>query len=250
MCVYHNDTKLLQELLNTFPYPRTSEGEVSPLSYAFRNNYLSSVKLLCENLAQNEHRVDLTKRDFEYLLHSPYGYSHKLMATIPKQTDMEVFPSFVQMNGRVKLFNVNNVNECLLKIHQMHSSTRNDSYINNNKKTKDRKDVAIYEIPFKYSFAAGSLGSVNFLFNYSESNNEDFLLSQWKNVVIVKWKHQLPLQIFIAVVYWAFTLSVMTSMVFARERQEVKYTSIALTLVLFIVEILQCVSYCSFKVSA
>jgi hypothetical protein len=106
----------------------------------------------------------------------------------------------------------------------------------------------MYEIPFKYSFAPGSFGSINFLYNFSESNSEDFLLSQWKNLVIVKWRQQLPLQIMIAVVNWVFTGCVMTSMVFARETKEIKYISLGLTGVLLLFELLQLISYSSFKI--
>jgi hypothetical protein len=111
MCVHHNDTKLLEELLSTYRYPRTTKGNITPLSYAFENNYISSMKLLCRNLSQCEYRVDLTKKDFEYLLESPYGYCHKLIATIPKETELDVYPTFIGMDDRVKLFNSNNVKE-------------------------------------------------------------------------------------------------------------------------------------------
>jgi hypothetical protein len=170
---------------------------------------------------------------------------------IPKQTDTEVFPSLIKMNGHVKLFNVNNICECLFKIKQMESSTkiaRILRILNKNQNETEKKDVVTYGIPFKYSFAAGSFGSVNFLHNYSESNNEDFLLSQWKNLVIMKWKQQLPLQIMIAAIYWVFTIFVITSMVFTREIKEVKYISLGLMGLLFLFELLQIISYCSFKI--
>jgi hypothetical protein len=249
MCIYHNDSKLLEELLNTYRYPRSIEGEVTPLSYAFANHYISNTKLLCENLSQSEHRVDLSKRDFEYLLESPYGYCHKLMAMVPKPTDREVFPSLIKMGSHVRLFHVNNATECLLRIKQMESTSKRENFLRKIQNKPNKKDVVTYEVPFKYSFEAGSIGSINFLYNFSESNNEDFLLSQWKNLVIVKWTHQLSLQIMIAGVYWLFTLFVMVSMIFARDNREVKCVSIGLTIALFVFEILQCVSYCSFKVS-
>jgi hypothetical protein len=248
MCIYHNDTKLLQELLNTYRYPRTIKGDLTPLSYAFDKKYISIVELLCENLSQCEYQVEFTCSDFKNLMKSPYGYCHKLMATIPKQTDTEVFPSLIKMTDHVKLFDVNNTNECLLKIQQMESTTRKASCFNNNQNETDKKDVVIYEIPFKYSFSAGSLGSIDFLHNYSESNNEDFLLSQWKNLVIVKWKNQLPLQVIIAVIYWLFMGFVIMSMVFTRQTNEVKNISLVLMGLLFVFELLQVVSYSSYKI--
>jgi hypothetical protein len=108
--------------------------------------------------------------------------------------------------------------------------------------------VVTYEIPFKYSFAAGSFGSINFLYHFSKSNNEDFVLSQWKNLVIVKWRQQLPLQMMLAVVYWVFMGLVITSMVFSRENVEVKFVSLGLIGLLFLFELLQIISYCPFKI--
>jgi hypothetical protein len=247
LCLYHNDTKLLEEVLTTYRYPRTIKGDITPLSYAFENNYISSVKLLCEHLSQCEYRVDLTKKDFEYLLDSPYSYCHRLMASIPQESELDIFPNFLEIRDNVKLFNVNNLSEYLLQIKQMESTFKNKNFSKKNKSNK--KDVVTYEVPFKYSFEAGTFGSIKFLHNYSESHNQDFLLSQWKNLVVVKWRQQLPLQVMIAVVNWLFTLSVMTSMILARDTRQVKYLSIALTLALFVFEILQFVSYCSFKVS-
>jgi hypothetical protein len=246
MCIYHNDTKLLQELLDTYRYPTSIKGDHTPLSYAFDKKYISIVKFLCEYLSQCEYRVDLTKNDFEYLLKSPYGYCHKILAKIPKETELELYPSFIDMGHKVILFNSSNAKEAYQKIKKLE---RTPSKINCFRKDEsDKKDVITYEIPFKYSFAAGSLGSVNFLFNYSESHNEDFVLSQWKNLIIVKWRNQLPLQIMIAMIYWIFTVFVISSMVFARESKEVMYVSLGLMGLLFLFELLQVISYFSFKI--
>jgi hypothetical protein len=217
------------------------------LSYALDKKYISSVKILCEYLSQGEDEVILTKNDFEYLLESNHSYCHKVLALIPKQTELSIYPILMDMGHPVKLFYSNNVKESYNEIKKLERTPSKYNCFQKNE--PDEKDVITYEIPFKYSFAAGSLESIKFLYNFSESHDEDFLLSQWKNVVLIKWREQLPLQIFMSVVYWLFTIFVMTSMIFAKETVEVKYISLLLMGVLLIFEFLQFISYCNFNIT-
>jgi hypothetical protein len=135
----------------------------------------------------------------------------------------------------------------------METEVNNENENNKNIKKADmkeikKKDVLTYSIPFKYSFAAGSLGCIKFLSRFSESDNEEFLLSQWKNVVLYKWKQQLYFQIFIAIVYWINALLIMISMVFDRLNKSLQYASVGLIIFFLLLEILQIISYGFFKI--
>jgi hypothetical protein len=157
-----------------------------------------------------------------------------------------MYPTFIEMDYQVKLFYSSNISESYNEIKKLEQTSGKMNCFGKNE--SDKKDVTTYKIPFKYSFTAGTLGSIYFLHNYSKSNSEDFVLSQWKNLVIVKWKNQLPLQIMIACLYWVFMGFVVASMVFARETKEVKYISLGLMGLLFFFEVLQVISYFSFKI--
>jgi hypothetical protein len=236
MCIYHNDTKLLQKLLNTYRYPKSIKGDFTPLSYAFEKNDMSMMKLLCEYLSQCEYRVDLTRRDFEYLLVSPYGYCDKVIITIPKPTKLDIFPKYLEMDTEVITFNSNSLKNTFFKIKEIESSSDNKKNNNN--------EVISYEVPFAYSFESGSTELIQFLNSFSKSNDEEYLLSQWKNVIFVKWKQQFPLQIMVAIIYWIYTGLVVTSMIFDRDHKEIKFIALTFMSFLFLFEYLQIVSYC------
>jgi hypothetical protein len=250
ICIYHKNPKLLQELLTTYRYPKSIKGGFTPLSYAFENNSILIIKILCQNLFQYEEQVELTHTDFEYLLESSYPYCHKLLAKIPKETELDLFPSFIEMNYKVKLFNANNLTEAYNQCKLLDSSLNKNNFMSKkqNENDSNKKDVITYKIPFKYSFESGSPGSVMFLNNYSDSNNEEFLLSQWKNLVILKWKNQLFLQVMIAVLYWTFTGFVIASMIFVRDTAIIKYASLGLMVILFFFELLQFIAYCTYNI--
>jgi hypothetical protein len=247
MCIYHNDTKLLQELLDTYRYPTSIKGDFTPLYYAFKKNNIFIVKLLCDYLSQCEYRVDLTRNDFEYLIKSPYGYCHTLIGTIPKKPELHIYSISIDMNHKSKLFYSSNVMESYNEIEKLQHTSKK---LNISEENKSKiKEIGIYEIPFKYSFAAGSLGSIKFLHNYSKFHNKDFLLSKWKNVILDKWRQQLPFQILMAVLYWIFSGFVIVSMIFAKQNKGFKYISFLFLIILIIFKLLQFISYCNFKIT-
>jgi hypothetical protein len=253
MSIYHNDHQLLEELLTKYRYPHKILKYVSPLSYAFENRNVSIIKQLCLHLSQCEYSFELTREDFDHLLASSYGYCHQLMGTIPKKAESDIFPSFSRISSSLKLFNVNWVQESLLMIKRGDSAFEKKNEKNEKNKSSEmkeiiKKDVNTYSIPFKYSFAAGSVGCIKFLSTFSESNNEDFLLSQWKNVVLYKWKQQYYIHIFIAFIYWINSAFIITSMVFVKKSKSFQYASVGLIIFFLLLEILQFTSYCFFKI--
>ena len=120
-----------------------------------------------------------------------------------------------------------------------------------NKKSKKntRSEVSVYTIPFKYSYQAGTPDSLKFLDKYSESISEEFILSDWKEVIIFKWNQHKAVHIIFAIIFWAFTMCTILSMIFFPDSKPLQYVSIGFIFLLLLFEILQLISYATFKVT-
>lgn len=257
--IYYNDTKLLLELLKEYRYPRRIRGYLSPLSFAFKMGFISIVKFLSGFLSHREYKVDFTRKDFEYLLDSRGAYCHKLLGTIPREAESNHFPNFLKMKETVRLYESNTIQECLQKIKQKKKPKiiyPKKFKLDDNKNPKNKRvsnqsnksDVTTYEIPFKYSYSSRSPGSIQFLDSFSNSNNEDFLLSQWKSLVIIKWKRQRFLQILLAFIYWLFSGFAVASIVFATNIPELSYVCLGFLAWLIIFELVQIISYSVYNI--
>ena len=68
--IYHNDSNLLEDLLDKFFYPKQIFNYVSPLEFSFALNYRTTIKVLCDHLIRRESYVHFTRADFKNLLKS------------------------------------------------------------------------------------------------------------------------------------------------------------------------------------
>jgi hypothetical protein len=126
------------------------------------------------------------------------------------------------------------------------------SLIQNKRETNDpghtKSEVISFQIPFKYSYKVGSPDSIRFLDTYSESNTEEFILSQWKEVVIHKWRKYRMFHVFTAILYWVFTIFTILSIIFFQTSILFEFISLGFIGFFIIFEILQVISYSAFKI--
>jgi hypothetical protein len=123
LSIYHNDTKLLETLLNMYFYPYSFRNYWSPLEYAFRQGYQSAIKVICDCLVKRDHPVQFSKQDFHFLLESSVSYCHKLVATIPEPCQNKSVPRLVYMNSNVQLLYCNDISHLLTKIRKQEKVT-------------------------------------------------------------------------------------------------------------------------------
>lgn len=268
--IYHNDMRLLEDLLENYRYPQKTVDYVSPLLFALKYKYNSAVKVFCDYLVRRNYPISFTRLEFVYLLKSPFSYCHKLMATIPSEPTLQNFPRMVCMNRQVQLHFVKEVGHLLFSLKRKEfeemekkikkrkkqkkklvSFTRSflrraASGVHENTLTKS--EVISFQIPFKYSYSVGTPDSVNFLDSFSQSNTEEFTLSQWKEVVVHKWSRHRIIHIILAVLYWIFTLITTLSLVFFPKITILKYISLGFILFFVCFETLQVISYIAFNI--
>jgi hypothetical protein len=111
-----------------------------------------------------------------------------------------------------------------------------------------KTEVVSFQVPFKYSYKVGTPDSVRFLDTFSQANTEEFILSEWKEVVIHKWKTNRIFNSLFAVLYWLFTIFTTLSIIFYKDWFLVKAISLGFIAFFILFEILQVVSYSSFNI--
>lgn len=262
--IYHNDMTLLETLLDKYRYPKQIKEYWSPLAFSFVYNYNSAVKVFCDRLIKRNYNVSFSLFDFKYLLKSPYSYCHKLMATIPSEPTLQNFPRLLYMKSAVQLHYVEEVGHLLFSLKteerrllsqnlkKKRKKRRKKSLIHSKHEivdqTRTKSEVVSFQIPFKYSYKVGTPDSVRFLDTYSQSTTEEFILSEWKEVVTQKWRSHRLVHILMAILYWIFTIFTILSVIFFQKT--VIFEGVSLSFICFFIlyEILQVISYSAFKI--
>lgn len=262
--IYHNDMRLLENLLDQYRYPKQIKEYWSPLAFSFVYNYNSAVKVFCDRLIKRNYNVSFSLFDFKYLLNSRFSYCHKLIATIPSEPTLQNFPRLLYMKSAVQLHYVEEVGHLLFSL--KNQERRLLSQISKKKKTITRKktliptkkkeigqgftksEVVSFQIPFKYSYKVGTPDSVRFLDTFSQSTTEEFILSEWKEVVTHKWRSHRLVHILMAVLYWIFAVFTILSVVFFQKTFIFEAVSLSFICFFILYEILQVISYSAFKI--
>lgn len=113
-------------------------------------------------------------------------------------------------------------------------------------KPETSRDVVCFELPFRYSFDAGTPDSVRFLDFFSYARVDEFVLSQWKQVVFHKWRRQRAFHIVTAILYWIFTVIVTLSLIFHRGVPELTFASLGFIAYFTALEVVELVAYMCF----
>lgn len=281
--IYHNDMELLAHILTEYQYPKSFINYWSPLAFAFRFNYRSAVKEICTKLKERNYPIDFSREDFMYLINSSKTYCHQLVGSIPTKPTVSSMPHQIYMDSEVQLYPVQKLERLLNKLKKEEEIVENrgkltvtkdersmieelgwsetpniDGLLTSNdleeeekvrglKQTK--KEVSVLQIPFKFDYEAGSDDSVQLLAAYSDSSSEDFVCSEWKELVISKWGTQIWLHIGFAFIYFLFTVFMTISIVFSDSNTEfAKIVTIVLLGILISFELLQLISYSFFDI--
>jgi hypothetical protein len=110
-----------------------------------------------------------------------------------------------------------------------------------------KSEVSIKSVPFKYNYNYGTEDSVTFVYNYSTSENQDFILSDWKEIIGSKWKGVKFPYIFLTFCYFSYTIFFLLSSVFYNDIKGLRGVSILFNVLLIFFELVQMITYFSYK---
>ena len=118
-----------------------------------------------------------------------------------------------------------------------------------NEITHFKSEVKVATLPFKYNFQMGTEDSVLFVDEYSNSVSEDFIFSDFKEVINYKWKKiKLP-HIIMFFIYLTFVVLFNIFCIFFPDSDVFRWLSIVFIFLLIIFEIIQVVVYSTYKPS-
>ena len=110
----------------------------------------------------------------------------------------------------------------------------------NNKSTHMYTDI--YRINGFYNFKSGSEDALNFLYQYSESNVEEFVLSDWKRIINYKWDVCRKYFRALCVFYWSYMLFFIL-FIFNTHNSYFFYTASVLLAIMLTYEIIPLLTY-------
>lgn len=286
--IYHNDSNLVEDLLDKYFYPSQIVNYVSPLEFSFALNYRTAIKVLCDHLIRRDYPVQFTRADFRNLLKSNIPTCHRLIATIPTEPSIKILPKLVFMSSNVdaifhdyltsllvyiKLKDAKHLDDTPeeteytlvaegenvyseVEVDLIHKKSDIDLEI---EKTTRRyvedhvsdslfkSEVNIKSVPFKYNYNYGTEDSATFIYNYSKSENEEFILSDWQEIIQKKWKGVKFPYMMLTFCYFMYMLFFVLYAVFYPTITGLRSMALFLNVILIIHEIIQMITYFGFK---
>lgn len=297
--IYHNDSQLLEDLLDKYSYPRRIYNYVSPLEFAFALNHRTNINVICDSLLRRTDFVYFSRADFLHLLSSDIRNCHLLAASLPSSPSVALLPKLLYMNSDVKTFFHDYTTSLLVDIKASETnmieetseeseridtepipseaSTKSgrsigfnsDRMLDISRSTKElekqieesaqkfvkkehctsifKSEVEVITVPFKFNYAAGTEDSIAFLDAYSDSKCEEFIMSDWKEIISDKWRQmKIPYLLYLSFFY-AYIICFTISAVFLPNSNAIRIVALILNCVFIIYEIIQIMVYCSYK---
>ena len=282
LAVFHNDTDLLTQILHTFGYPASVRSYWSALSFSFRFNFPSTMKILCDHIFKHAEQVNISRQDFIFLLNSQKDFCHRLLSRVPSKPNIPYIPSLVSMSEDTNLVYVPSINDLmdLLKDNELSTDMRlstdardravsiqgyrstnlqrrrsvfdrfQDDIFSRNCDNKSKSEVEILQVSFQYDYRAGTPDSIRLLDMYAKSENEEFISSAWKEVISEKWDKIWLFHLGFSFLYFTFTVILTISLVFhPTEAHFSDEVSKVFIFIFFIYEIIQLVSYAFYNIN-
>ena len=265
MCVFHFDSALLEEILGSYFYPVKTHNYVSPLEFAFIAGHKASIIEVCTNLIkQREESIFFSRADFKFLLVSKLPKAHSVIASMLVDMPSRVIPKVIYLSDSVesrsteyvtslgvdirrKDLQQDVINERLLDAVRKKGKRHGSKYQGPTSKTASKSEIQVLTAPFKYNYNIGTDDSVMFLNRFAYSNSEDFILSDWKQIIIKKWKRMKGPYTALLLLYMLYVLFITFNFVFFKTNKPVYWIAISFNLLFLVYELIQMIVYSAYK---
>jgi hypothetical protein len=279
-CLYHEDYTLLREILTEFGYPKKVGNYISAFGFALEQKLDSEVKVFFDYFMDSGTTFFFSRQDFQYILKSRYSYLHKLMAKVIVPSQIQNSPEIIPMprNARVCFFREKvdllkkfDIKKNKYVLENLPNPWKSDKVLESevefknskvlcqlygkngqqfqrkdySKKSTNEKKVDCVCIPFRYSFRIGSPDSVNFLKTFSTSREEELILSDWKKIVLDKWRRRKKFLFIFASIFWIFTILISFTVILFPHFRPLEIICYVFIGFFLLYEIIQLVSYIS-----
>lgn len=108
------------------------------------------------------------------------------------------------------------------------------------------EEATVSKVPFKFQYSFHNEHWLHFLKCYSSSNHEEFILSDWKEIIRHNWDLRRKIYLCLTLVYWFFTVCVTLSVIFYPGSSFLRTTNIICIFFFLAYEVLEIISYIVF----
>ena len=265
MCVFHFDSALLEEILGLYFYPVKTHNYVSPLEFAFIAGHKASIIEVCTNLIKKrEESIFFSRADFKFLLVSKLPKAHSVIASMLVDMPSRVIPKVIYLRDSVesrsteyvtslgvdirrKDLQQDAINERLLEAVRKKGKRQGSKYQGPTSKTASKSEIQVLTTPFKYNYDVGTDDSVMFVNRFAYSNSEDFVLSDWKQIITKKWRTMKVPYMVLFLMYMMYVLFITLNFVFLKTNKAVYWIAISFNLLFLVYELIQMIVYSAYK---
>ena len=264
MAIFNQNSGLLEELLNEHYYPSRVFHYVSPLEYAFICKNKASIRETCQALLKRDEEVHFSRSDFKYLLASDQKICHKVISTMISDPDIDGMPNLIYMQEpvdlrfndemlsmAVKLKRADDELEVQAEKKQTHrkrkKSTNIDKYYIGNQSGISKSEISVTTVPFKYNYRLGTEDSAMLIDRFSQTASDEFILSDWKEIINLKWKRIKFAYLVLFLIFYVFLVFITLSLSFLKESQLCRWFSMGLDTLFLIYEIFRFLTFAAYK---
>lgn len=262
MCIFHENSSLMEEVFNDYFYPSRTINYVSPLEHAFIINHKASINELCQALLRRDESISFSRSDFKYLLSSDLAICHKVLSTIISDPNIDSIPKLVYMENEmvtrssdflvsmaVQMRRNDLVKDAWVRKHapekRVISGLKKYEMSNDNQISK--REISVAAVPFKYNYDIGTDDSVMLINRYSHTRSEDLILSDWKEIIKIKWANTKPFYILFFVLYFAFLALTTLSLAFFKSNQLLRFIAMGFSIAFMFYELLRLITFLTYK---
>ena len=190
--IYHNDPRLLAEILQTRGYQikfcsdsnKTALSDaMTPLEYCFLMKRTELIKVFCLYFAQN--KFTITKNEFDLLLADGTVYAHDALSQLAEVPEIADLPTFSYSRRPLSIHSFDRKFEIVEQIRRDNSGrvsqARGGRIISD--PSLSRHDIEVKMVPFKVNFHRGTSDSLNLIRSFIDSESDRFVASDWRHII-------------------------------------------------------------------
>ena len=251
--IFFSEEDTLQQLMEQYTYPKLVSGFLTPIEFCLQNEENDCLRILCGIIIMKKTEIFLTRHEFISLLEKEFRFCHQVLALAAKKIPFAKINFAESISEDVEVRFSNSFFDFMIANEQKQVEAESQP---SDESEESRQRIEIYYAPFKYEFTAGSTESLEFLNNYADSPSDEFTLSEWSNLIYMKWGSLKLLYAFNAIIFWIYMFFCTWSIVFNFQMENgeikgeiypwVRTVAIIFNIIVAFLELLQMIAFCTY----
>lgn len=253
--IYFSEEDTLQKLMEQYTYPKLVSGFMTPIEFCLQNEENDCLRIVCSVIIMKKTEIYLTRNEFIALLGKEFKFCHQVLAYAAKKIPFDKMNFGENISDDMEIRFSNSFFDYMIENEEKQYTAEHEA--TSEEMDESRQRIEIYYAPFKYEFSVGSDESLEFLNNYADTESDEFALSEWSNLIHLKWSSLKWLYAFNAVIFWIYmffcTYSITFNLVIddkgeitGEQYTSIRMCAIAFNIIVAFLEVLQMIAFCTF----